>query len=196
MIKIKRLNIIMVVINETITFNMKLLRNNLSTCVKDFISQSLNYYLEKNIIEKISKNSGDYIKEKLMEDYFVNICMDRKICSHKFRKGKNEGKFCCKKINTNLPENAKEDFMCIKHSKKHIPRKKNNSKNLLKVPEDSQKIDIKLIKNNIHGNLHEINKLNNKKIIKRKNRKNKFLKIIIGNPCTLNFSSIFKNLLT
>lgn len=191
----------MVCLNENITFNKLKLQNNL---IKNIINNiNRNYYLynapglekidEKvrtelsmSIANDVNKIIKDTIKNSFSNDYFIYINMKDDLCTHKFKKGMKEGHLCTKKINTNLPENSKKDFLCVRHSKKHIPKKKNNSKKKLKVLDNSTEINVISSKNNIHGNLHKINKTKLKK-----KKKNKFIKIFLGNPCDLDFSKIF-----
>lgn len=79
-----------------------------------------------------------YVKEKITEDHFVYLNMNDNICTHKFRKGKRDGEYCCKKITIN---GNKTKYVCTKHNKDHFPNKR-KIKNV--------------IKSTINDNLHNI----------------------------------------
>lgn len=53
--------------------------------------------------------------------------MNPNLCTFKHKKGSKEGYFCCKNIRTNIID-GKKDFLCCKHSKKHIPKKRKEKK--------------------------------------------------------------------
>lgn len=166
----------MVVLNEYINFDMKILRKELSQDIGNFVRNSLEFYMKKEKIEKISQNVEKRIKNKFLDDRFVYITMKSDLCTHKFRKGKKEGYFCQKKIKTNLPEGSKKDFLCSSHSKLHIPKKRNSKSS-------------STIRSSLN---HDKNKI---PLIKGKNKKKKIMKFFLGTPCTLDFSKIFKNIL-
>lgn len=123
----------MVFFNENISFNVKNLKNGLTTKIKCFVKDALEFYLDiekiekiekiQNSIEKVQNSIEKNVKNLFSNDHFVYLNMNNGVCSHKFKKGKKEGYFCNKKINTNL-EGEKEDYLCCKHSKRHIPKKR------------------------------------------------------------------------
>lgn len=96
--------------------------------------------------------------------------MDENYCVHKFTKGKKEGYYCSKKINTNLESGESKDFLCCKHSKKHIPKKKikhqpsANNDNII----DDEKIKNNIIDNKIDKNIYKRNKINKMYLYNRK----------------------------
>ena len=121
---------------------------------------------KKNIIKKISKKINNKIKDLFSTDHFLYLSMNDDFCVHKFKKGKNEGKFCGKKIRTNL-NGKKNDYLCCSHSKEHIPTKRK------KIEKKSESI---------------IQQVDNPIIKKKKKRKP--IKITIGNPFFLCFNNI------
>lgn len=99
--------------------------------------------------------------------------MNNRNCTYKHLRGKNEGNFCCRKINTNI-EDGKEDYLCCIHSKKHIPQKRkcfknNNIGDAEKITKDkSINLDVGF-NNNVIKNKENIN--NDKYILFSKNMK-------------------------
>lgn len=82
--------------------------------------------------------------------------MNNKHCSFKHKRGSKDGYFCCRNIRTKLIDN-KKDYLCVRHSKKHIPNKRNK-----------KEITTKLTKSN--KNNSNILKENDVKIIDTKDR--------------------------
>lgn len=113
--------------------------------------------------------------------------MDRNICSHKFKKGKMDGYYCCKKITKNGDKN---NYFCTKHNKNHVPKKKNIKEKINEIQQN------RIFKNNEYKN-------NNDLIIKKNNNKNKIFKknikkrkrIFTCNGGILSFKKIFENIL-
>lgn len=176
----------MVCLNEVVPFNKITLRNNINKNIQEMIKLNFELDLKKNIMEKIQKSIKDNIFEMFGNDHFLYLNIDNNHCIHKYKRGKNDGHFCLKKIKTNLKGEDK-DYRCAKHSKKHIPKKRNNSRKILKVLEVSEIPEI-----SIHGDIYKINK-NNKKTFKKKLKRNK--KIFICNGGLMNFKNIFNNIL-
>lgn len=156
----------MVCLNEFIPFSKVYLRNNLISEMETLIDDELNSYIENYIICKIKCKIQKKLKNLFDTDSFIYKNMHENFCTHKFKRGKNEGFFCCKKIRTNIP-NGKKDFLCATHSKLHISKK--------------QKYSYK----DLVGKTTEI--VPEKKVKKRK----KVIKIMLGNPSMLCFKSIF-----
>lgn len=188
----------MVCLNEVISFKKLNLRNNLTNELNDELQR--NFYLsdfpqlklesdiKSELTIKIIDNIKKIIKNKMNDlfsnDNFIFINMDDNICTHKFKKGKNDGRFCCKKI---TKYGDKNNYVCTRHNKNHIPKKKNknlkNSKNSnhCKIFENNKNID------------NSIMKSDNKKIKKRKMKlKNKKIKINVYGE--INFNNIIKRL--
>jgi hypothetical protein len=157
----------MTCLNDKLQINIKQLKTIFIEEINYIIDNELYYIDEKKIDEnrkiKLKNNIIKEIKNKINEDNFIYRIMDDNYCTFKHKRGKNDGKFCSKKINTNLEIGYKKDYLCCTHSKKHIPKKRK----IIKVPEvlenkktvEPVKIDIKEIildksKNNniIHDN--------------------------------------------
>lgn len=175
-------------LNKTINFNIKKLKNNLSEDLNKMIKLEFELDLNNIMIERISKSIKSKINECFNSDCFIYRSMDNKYCTHKFRRGKQDGYFCCKKINTNL-NNEKEDYLCVKHSKKHIPKKR-----IDKNKENVKDIVISNIKSNDEFKMIYNNKKDIKKIFKKK-KKNKNKIHFICNFGVLNISKILTRLL-
>jgi hypothetical protein len=134
-----------------------------------------------------------------ISDHFLYLVMHDDYCTHKYKKGKNEGKYCAKKIRSNNP---KKVYLCCQHDKNHIPQKKKNknkNKNInevIEIKNNNINIDEAIeIKNNFEnkyndegyetnngitidiGKKIEKNKINHKKEIIKLNKG----KIIITN---------------
>lgn len=167
----------MVCLNRYISFDKIKLKNNLSKELNESIKLEFDIYYYnnekiKNIFEKIYKHINDKTKELFENNHFLYINMNDNICSHMYKKGKQEGYFCCKKITKN---GNKKESVCTKHNKSHIPKKKlkiknnKNSKNC-KIFENDKNIDNSIIKMNINKNKIIKNRLKNNfsKIKKRK----------------------------
>lgn len=171
----------MVCLNEILPFNKKKLRNNINKNIQEMIKLKLELELEDNIINKIQENIKKTVEEMFSDDNFIYLNLDDNHCVHKYKRGKHEGYFCTKKIKTNLNGNSK-DYLCARHSKKHIPRKRKitvtvKNQTFLK---NSEKLKIK--ENYIHKNKNRIYK---KKIKRNRN-------IFICNSGLLNFEKILK----
>lgn len=174
----------MVVINDNICFSMKKLRKHFSDDIKNFINRALEHYLNEEEIKKIAENTGEYVKEKLLEDNFIYLTMDDNLCTYKYRRGKKDGNYCCKKITKN---GNKHKYVCTRHNPDHIPKKRKN----------------KNFKNSKNCKIFENNKNINNLVFKLKNDKNKILKkklkknrkIFICSSGLLNFKKIFDNIL-
>lgn len=181
----------MVVLNETIEFSVKKLRNNLSLTVKEFLKEALDYYIDKKNIEKILKNTEKFIKNKIIEDHFIYINMNDNLCTHKFKRGKRDGEYCCKRITKN---GDKSKYICTKHNKGHIPKKK--------IKKVVNRADNRADNGNSNRTLKGSNefilcKKSCGKIFKNKNNKNKLKrknKITIHGE--INFKYIMTKLLT
>ena len=115
--------------------------------------------------------------------------MDSNKCVHKYKKGKKEGMFCCKKITKN---GNQKQFVCTKHNPDHIPNKRTiKNKQLNVITNKSNKFSSKNIYiDKIPSELGI--KKNNQKIYK-KNKNIKSKKIIIKG--IINFKDILDKLL-
>lgn len=176
----------MVCLNNNISFDKKILRNKLDDEINYLIKLDLELDLDKVIIDRITNKVSNRIKELFESDYFIDITMNRNICSYKYKKGKKCGYFCCKKITSNGDKN---NYVCTQHNKNHIPKKKIKNKICTKTSPFPEK-------NNYDKCLSMI--YNKHKIIKnkvKKNKKRKYLKIFLGNTGVINFSRLFSNIL-
>lgn len=174
----------MVCLNETISFEKIILRDQLINKLNESLRLNFELDLNKNIIDKIINNNKNKIKELFENDYFIYKTMNRNICSHKYKKGKNEGYFCCKTI---TKKGNKEKYVCRMHNPDYKPEKRKNkglknSKNC-KIFENNKKNEVR--QNRTFKN-------NKNKIIKRKKHIKK--KIIIHG--IINFKDIINKLLT
>lgn len=177
----------MVCLNNSLLFEKIKLKNNLEKEINRGIKLEFQLDIEKNeiLFSRIKKYIKDKLENLFSFNYFLYDNMDESVCTHMFKKGKKEGYFCHKKIRTNINGEPK-DFLCTRHSKKHIPKKRINYNNFLKMTEISSKNNIH---EDIHGDIHKINK-NNKKILKKKIKRNK--KVFICNSGLLIFEKILK----
>lgn len=180
----------MVVLNDNICFSMKKLRSYLSSDVRNFVCRALEYYLNDEKINKIAKDTENYIKDKLLDDYFIYLTMDDNLCTYKYRRGKKDGNYCCKKITKN---GNKKKFVCTKHNPDHIPTKKaKNAKNA-----KNAKIYNDGIINTIPGdNKVNLCKKTNKKIFKNRFKNKYKFKNKIKIHGEINFKYIIEKLLT
>lgn len=158
----------MVVLNEFLPINILSLKTHISNKLIDIFDDNLDYYIEtstvikKNDKKKLFNNIVKDVKNLFSSDHFLYLIMDNNYCIHKYRKGKNEGKYCAKKIRSNNP---KKVYLCCSHDKDHIPKKKN-------ISIDNTSSPIELINNNINDNKFknkidkndDDNRLNNKVI--------------------------------
>lgn len=188
----------MVILNVDFNINRLYFINSIENIMKQIMEK---YFEDEIIAKKIDEKKkifNNIIKDKMeyiTSDYFWYLNSNN--CVHKFKKGKREGFMCQKKINTNI-ENNKKDYLCCKHSKLHVPKKRLNKK-LDKIFEKSKNKSYHEKNNNIIENKIKISYINNNKndrrrIEKKKNKKNK-LKIFICNGGLIDFKDIFNNIL-
>lgn len=156
-------------------------------------------YKIKNIIVKDFKN-------KINENNIIEKIIPDNHCIHKYKRGNKEGNYCCNKIRTNLYKNDKKDYLCCKHSKKHIPKKRNTkndtdinllneNKNVLQkyivsetLKDDNKKTNYKYknenknnyLQKHINKNILENNNINKFHLYNKK----KYLKTNIKNSCS------------
>lgn len=186
----------MVILNTDISIN----RLYTIDSIKKIMNQVMEKYFEDEIISNkiegkkmifnnIIKDKMDYIKS----NHFWYLISSDNNCKHVFKKGKKEGFMCQKKINTNL-ENNKKDYMCCKHSKLHIPKKRLNVKSNNKIYEVSKNSKNSENSEKIKNEKYII-KFNSKNKIKKKNKKLKPKRIILCNSGKIDFSKILKNIL-
>lgn len=159
--------------------------------LKNDIKNDENIYNDK--IKKFKNNILKEFKSKFDSDNFIYRIIDQNHCTFKHEKGKNEGKFCCKKITKN---GNKKKFICRIHNKDHIPKKKiklheyETSENIEKTKNNriiSDKVEI--YHDKINGKIVDIN--NDKKNIEknrniRKNNENFRNKNIYINKFNIN----------
>lgn len=176
----------MVVLNEHISFNIKKLKLDLISNMKCFVGNALEFYISEQKIEKVQNNIEKNIRNLFSNDNFIYLNMNDNYCTHKFKKGKKDGHFCNRKINTNL-EGQKQDYLCCAHSKRHIPKKRNKK---IVIKENKNEELNKFVQP--HNFIFKFKNKDTKKITKRK-RNNK--KIFICNGGLLNIGLILTNLL-
>jgi hypothetical protein len=138
----------MVVLNDFLPINISSLKIHLSNKIRDVLEDKLDYYIETGtVIKKENKKRlfDNIIKEvkNNISDHFLYLVMHDDYCTHKYKKGKNEGKYCSKKIRSNNP---KKVYLCCQHDKDHIPQKKKLENNINNIDEAIE------IKNNIDEN--------------------------------------------
>jgi hypothetical protein len=75
--------------------------------------------IKKKLVKSIIKTKT----EEASTEYFWYRNSCENVCTHVYKWGKKEGYMCQKKINTNL-QGQKKDYLCCKHSKKHVPKKR------------------------------------------------------------------------
>lgn len=154
--------------------------------LKNDIKNDENKY--NNKIDKLKNNIIKEIKNKINADNFIYRIIDDDHCTFKHKRGKNEGHYCSKKINTNL-EGQKKDYLCCTHSKKHVPKKKGINKGNHTSPSNNITINLNDIKNvdkysqpnnclNIRKSLHDKSNYIKKNI---KNKKNTYVNSSILN---------------
>lgn len=172
----------MVILNKYISFEKSKLNNNLNKYTNENIRLDSILNLDEIILEKIKKRINKTINEFFENDHQLYLSMNENHCVYKHKRGKNEGNFCCKKITINGDKN---EYLCTKHNKKHIPKKKNKISKNCKLFENTKNIDnlIKINNNNRYKN----------RIFKKKLKKNN--KIFICNSGFIDFKQIFNNIL-
>lgn len=129
----------MVCLNENISFNVKSLRNKLTLEMKSFIDDYDHLLKDEKYVLSLKNKIEKKIKDLFLDNYFIYLTMNEDICSFKHKRGKNEGFICSKLIKTNIEDN-KKDYLCCTHSKKHIPKKRINKKELTLKNNDKDKI--------------------------------------------------------
>lgn len=124
----------MTCLNNKLQINIKQLKKIFIEEIDYIIDNELYYIDDKKIDEnrkiKLKNNIIKEIKNKFNSDNFICRIMDDNYCIFKHKRGKNDGNFCTKKINTNLEKGIKKDYLCCTHSKKHIPKKRKINKDL------------------------------------------------------------------
>lgn len=165
----------MVCLNKELPINISIMKEEIISILDNIIKERLEYIdnIEKEKKERIKSNIIKDFKNGINKDFFIYKIIDENYCVHKFTKGKKEGYYCGKKINTNLEYGESRDFLCCKHSKKHIRKKKvkrqKSANNNSIIIETDEKSKINNINNKIDKNIYKRNKINkmylyNKKI--------------------------------
>lgn len=155
----------MVVLNDFLPISILSLKTHFSNKLMDILDDKLDYYIEtstvikKNDKKRLFNNIVKEVKNIISSDHFLYLIMDNNYCTHKYKKGKNEGKYCAKKIRSNNP---KKVYLCCSHDKDHVPKKKN-------ISVDNTHSPMELINNNIDDNNKFKNKIEIKNDPKKKN---------------------------
>lgn len=113
----------MVCLNEKLPINLKQMKSVFLKELDEIIENEI-YYLNGINDEKKDKLKNNIIKKmnnKFNSDFFIYRIIHNEHCTYKHQRGKNDGKFCCKRITNN---GNKTKFVCTIHNKEHIPRKK------------------------------------------------------------------------
>lgn len=166
-------------LNEKLPIDMKMMKKVILQEIDDIIDHELYYVndIEKVKKERLKNNIIKELKNKFNSDHFIYRIIHEDHCNFKHERGKNDGKFCCKRITIN---GNKKKYICRVHNKDHVPKKKikllddksfENSKNN-KILEKSKNIINKNnsillrtdISKNLNKNYHE--KIKNIKKIK------------------------------
>jgi hypothetical protein len=161
----------MVVLNDFLPISILSLKTHISNNIMGILDDNLDYYIEtssiikKNDKKKLFDNILKEVKNTISSDHFLFLIMDNNYCTHKYKKGKNEGKYCAKKIRSNNP---KKVYLCCTHDKNHIPKKKKkNVENIYStelindnIIDKNELRDVEKVNVNINYN----SKLNNKVI--------------------------------
>lgn len=101
----------MVFLNENISFNVNLLRQDLCTQLCYFVNNILEPNVGNDKIEYIENCMIKEIKNMFDSNFFIYKNMNPNLCTNMFKKAKREGYFCCKKIKTNLCHGKKISFV-------------------------------------------------------------------------------------
>lgn len=154
----------MVVLNDFLPINILSLKTHISNKFIDILDDKLDYYIETStVIKKDDKKRlfNDILKEiknLFSSDYFLYLIMDSNYCTHKYKRGKNEGKYCAKKIRSSNP---KKVYLCCSHDKDHVPKKKMISTDNKPQPAESELINKKINKLNNNNNKNKLEKKKN-----------------------------------
>lgn len=173
----------MVCLNTFVSFNKIKLKNNLKVNLNEYIKLEIPE-LSPKMIFKINNKINNKLDNLFSDDNFIFINMNDNLCGHKYKKGKQEGHFCCKKITVN---GDKSNYVCTKHNKNHIPKKriKKGIKNTTKSISNSTVNTI------INNNIIRFFKNNNRNRILKRNKKT-----FICNGGIINLGNILNKLLT
>jgi hypothetical protein len=137
----------MVLLNIDIFVNQKSMINS----IKELIKNALEYYIDNESLTKNKKKLMESIIKKnigkTQENYFWYLNSGENVCTHVYKRGKNEGYMCQKKIKTNLIDD-KADFLCCLHSKKHIPKKRVKKEKIVTEMVTINRIDLKKVYKN------------------------------------------------
>lgn len=178
----------MVYLNKNVFVDIKKLEINLLKIIEDKVVNELDYVhnINDKKKERVKSNIIKEIKNEIRKDYFLYRIMASDRCVYKHKYGKNDGKFCCKRITANGDKNQ---YVCTLHNRNHIPQKKeiNTSNNNILISKSIHLIDNnKLINESIKdipykcnkvissedtssiSNLNQINKYKKNYIIKNK----------------------------
>lgn len=187
----------MVCLNDKIPVNIFQMKKVIIDKLDQIIEDELFYIDDKNlnqdIKDKLKNNILKEMKNKLYTDNFIYLIMDNNYCSFKHNRGKNDGKFCCKRITSN---GDKKEYLCTIHNKNHIPKTKNIKMKIQKIYKNNETLEklekIETVKNVKDGNNNYIyiKNQNIKNALKIKN-KSKIHKNIHINNFNIN---IFRNI--
>lgn len=155
----------MVCLNSKIPVNLNTLENVIYNRLNAILDNELDHLLEKKTIEKVKTNVLKILTKEMKTDNFIYNIIHEDNCGFKHRRGKNDGKFCCRKSKTNIKD-GKKDYLCSVHSKKHIPKTKIKNENKMASIE---LLDFDPHKINNSNTFDNLNIVSNEKIIKNNN---------------------------
>lgn len=180
----------MVFLNENISFNIKSLKKRLTLELQNFMEE-YEHIIKDDKLNFLKDKIEEKVKSLFSNDHFVYLSMDNNLCTYKYKRGKNEGYYCCKRIRTNLPDD-KKDYLCSIHSKKHIPKKKKKNKNKQNNEKYNEKKKEELDKSTVSlNNVKKIDKLFND--FKENTKKDDLISNKINNQIYKYKSNIYKD---
>lgn len=196
----------MVCLNRKLPINVFIMKKEIISILNGIVEESLEHidFINDGKKEKIKSNIIKEFKNEIDRDFFIYRIIDEEHCIHKYRKGNKEGEFCGKKIKTTLGLDEKKDFLCCKHSKKHIPKRKTKSKkadiiskttnNSLIINNYEKNKENNNINNKINKNIYKYNKINKMYLYNRKNYIKKNVNSSVNSSLiSLNNISILQN---
>lgn len=150
----------MTVLNEKVPINIRQMKMQILLEIDEVVENEL-YYIDNinnKIKNQLKKNIIKNMKEKINMDIFIYNIMDNNHCTYKHRRGKNEGKFCCKNI---TKKGNKKKYVCRTHNKDHIPEKKVKPLNDISSEDNSSTLNKKIEKMEKVGIRNDDEKNNN-----------------------------------
>ena len=148
----------MVILNTEILVDKNTLQYSIKELMKEVMVEYFNKEMLVENVEKKRKMMISIIEEKVQTtktNNFWYFNFSKNICTYIHKRGKREGHMCHTKIHTNIGDN-KPDYLCSKHSKLHIPKKREKMIKNTKKRKDIKKTKKIYISNNGNINLGKI----------------------------------------